>query len=132
MKNQLTLNIPEAENSSLNKQFSRIRPSEASLLSLTLLIFVAFPWLVRWIDAGAAPVDPGALSMILMALLAFLTFKAATWWLIRIIWPVFAEYSSQHFERNFKSLLSWQKVLIYLGFYLLLLFGFVFTLVAVM
>jgi hypothetical protein len=83
-------------------------------------------------DITSAPIDVGALSAILMAVLALLTFKAITWWIIKIIWPVLAEYSQDHFERNFKSLLSWQKVIIFLGFYLLLLYSFVAALAALM
>ena len=96
-----------------------------------LLLFLYFPWLSRRIDITSAPIDPGALSAVIMAILSLLAFKAVTWWLINIIWPVLAEYSKEHFERNFKSLLSWQKVIIYLGFYFLLLYSFVATLAAI-
>ena len=97
-----------------------------------LVLFLYFPSLSRQIDITSAPIDPGALSAVIMAILSLLAFKAVTWWLINIIWPVLAEYSKEHFERNFKSLLSWQKVIIYLGFYLLLLYSFVGTLSALM
>lgn len=97
-----------------------------------LLLFLYFPWLSRWIDITSAPIDPGALSAIIMAICSVLAFKAVTWWLINIIWPILAEYSKEHFERNFKSLLSWQKVIIYLGFYLLLLYSFVAALAAIL
>lgn len=103
---------------------------EHGLLLMVFAAFLVFPRLSRQIDVTSAPLDPGILSIVIMAVLSFLIFKALSWWLIRIIWPVFAEYSELHFERNFKSLLSWQKVLIYLGFYLCLLMGFVATLSA--
>ena len=105
--------------------------NEGFLLLGVLSLFLVFPWLSRHIDVTAAPLDPGILSVVIMAVLSFLVFKALTWWLIRIIWPVFAEYSELCFEENFMSLLSWQKVVIYLAFYLFLLFGFVGTLAAV-
>jgi len=99
---------------------------------LTLGLFLCSPRLLRLADATAAPLDAGILSAIIMAILAFLVFKALTWWLVQHIWPVLGNYSKEHFERNFKALLSWQKVVIYLLFYLLLLFGFVATLAAIL
>ncbi len=99
---------------------------------VAFLLFIYFPDLSRHIDITSAPIDPGALSAVIMAVLSLLAFKAVTWWLIRIIWPVMAEYSKDHFERNFKSLLSWQKVIIYLSFYLVLLYSFIATLAALM
>lgn len=96
-----------------------------------VVVFLLFPQLSRLVDVTSAPIDAGALSAPVLAISALLIFKAITWWLIRSIWPVFREYSNEHFERNFKSLLSWQKVIIYLGFYLLLLYAFVFTLSAI-
>lgn len=103
---------------------------EGSMIFLSLVGFLLFPWLCRHIDVTSAPLDPGMLSIVLMAVLSFLIFKAITWWVIRVIWPVFAEYSEVYFEDNFTSLRPVQKVLIYLAFYLLLLFGFVLTLAA--
>lgn len=105
---------------------------EHSAIAFAVFLFLYFPWLSRWFDITSAPVDPGALSVVIMAVLALLIFKAVTWWLINVIWPVLAEYSREHFEHNFKSLMSWQKVVIYLCFYLLLLYSFVVTLAALM
>ncbi|MEJ7780375.1 MAG: hypothetical protein WKF68_12380 [Daejeonella sp.] len=105
---------------------------EHLVIFMALILFLYFPWLSRWIDITSAPIDPGALSAVIMAILSLLAFKAVTWWLINIIWPVLAEYSKEHFERNFKSLMSWQKVIIYLSFYLLLLYSFIATLAALM
>ena len=95
-----------------------------------LLLFILFPRLVRRIDYSAAPIDPGAFSAVILAVSAMLIFKA-TWWLLKTIWPVFTDYSTYHFERNFKSLLSLHKVIIYLVFYLALLYGFVLVLMAI-
>ena len=100
------------------------------MIFLSLVLFLLFPFLCRHIDVTSAPLDPGILSIMIMAVLTFLVFKAVTWMAIRIIWPVFAEYSEVQFEGNFRSLTQLQKVLIYLGFYMLLLFGMVFTLTA--
>jgi hypothetical protein len=104
---------------------------ELAGILVILVIFLIFPYFIRSIDVTAAAIDPGIFSAIILAVSAILIFKAVTWWILTAIWPVFAEYSSEHFERNFKSLLSWQKVIIYLGFYLLLVFAFVATLAAV-
>jgi hypothetical protein len=57
-------------------------------------------------------------------------FKAITWWLVKTLWPALANYSNYHFANNFQSLSACHKVLIYLGFYLLLLYSFVLTLAA--
>lgn len=95
-----------------------------------IMIFLLFPYFIRRIDVTAAAIDPGIFSAIILAVSAVLIFKAVTWWIIKAIWPVFAEYSNKHFERNFKSLITWQKVVIYLGFYLLLLYAFVIVLAA--
>lgn len=98
---------------------------------IIVVLFLWFPQLSRLVDHTAAPIDAGALSAIVLAISALLIFKTITWWLIKSIWPVFMEYSNEHFERNFKSLNPWQKVVIYLTFYLVLLYAFVFTLVAI-
>lgn len=95
-----------------------------------VLIFIFFPYGVRLVDATAAAIDPGIYSAIILAVSAILIFKAGTWWIIKVIWPVFAEYSAQQFERNFRSLVSLQKVLIYLGFYLSVFYAFVIILAA--
>jgi hypothetical protein len=109
--------------------FFPLKKEHCGLLLLIVLFFL-FPHISRQIDITSAPIDPGALSAVILAVLALLAFKACTWWLMRSVWPLFAEYSNEHFERNFKSLLSWQKVCIYLSFYLLLLYSFVATLAA--
>jgi hypothetical protein len=95
-----------------------------------VLIFITFPYAVRMIDSTAAAIDPGIYSAIILAVSAILIFKAGTWWIIKIIWPVFAEYSDQHFEDNFSSLINSQKVLVYLGFYLSIFYAFVIVLAA--
>jgi succinate dehydrogenase hydrophobic anchor subunit len=104
-----------------------LRKEFAGILVI-LILFLLFPGLVRLFDITSAPIDPGAFSAVILAVAALLLFKAVTWWLIKAIWPVLAEYSDQHFERNFKGLLSWQKVVIYLVFYFLLLYGFILVL----
>ncbi|MEO8795918.1 MAG: hypothetical protein ABI390_10650 [Daejeonella sp.] len=106
------------------------RKELAGILVLIILFF-SFPQISRMIDVSSAPIDPGALSAVILAIAAMFSFKAVTWWLIKTIWPVFADYSNEHFERNFKSLLSLHKVLIYLLFYMLLMYGFILVLIAI-
>ncbi len=100
------------------------------MLGLSYLIFLAFPWLIREIDVTSAPLDPGILSAVFVAILGVLTFKAVTWILIRSIWPDFAEYAQFDLFLDFLGLKELHKVLIFLGFYLILLLSFVFTLAA--
>ena len=107
-----------------------LRKELAGILFI-LILFIFFPRLIRLVDITSAPIDPGALSAIILAVASLLLFKAVTWWLIRTIWPVFAEFSDNHMERHFKALSGLQKVVIYLLFYLALLFGFVGVLAAI-
>jgi len=97
-----------------------------------LLLFLESPGMLRHIDITAAPIDPGALSAIILSVLAVLIFLAVTWWVIKTLWPALANYSEHLFETDFISLSPWQNILIYLAFYLSLLLAFVFTLSAVL
>ncbi len=94
-------------------------------LIISALSFILFPYLIRFVDASAAAIDPGILSGILLSIAAVLFFQATTWWVIKAIWPAFAIYSRDQFEGNFKRMKGAHKVLIYLGFYLFLLYGFI-------
>ena len=112
-------------------KLSEIKYSEQITISFALLLFLVFPWLCRNVDITSAPIDPGVLSAPLLAVLSFLLFQGITWWCIKMIWPVFAEYSSVYFEADFNRLNAREKVVIYLGFYLLIVIGFVITLSAI-
>jgi Zn-dependent protease with chaperone function len=100
------------------------------LVALTLLM--VFPRLIRWFDPSAAPIDPGILSGILLAVVAVLIFLSVTWWIIRSIWTFFCTYSENDLVDDFKKLTAWQKVVIYLGFYLALASFFLLALVAIL
>jgi len=106
--------------------------SEYVGILVALLLLLVFPPLIRMIDPSAAPIDPGVLSAILLAVVAILIFNSVTWWIIRAIWPVFAEYSNEHFTRNFKTLTPCQKVVIYLAFFFVFILSFVAALVAIL
>jgi hypothetical protein len=113
-------------------QINQIRPialkTEYKGLIISALSFILFPYLIRFVDASAAAIDPGVLSGILLSIAAVLFFQATTWWVIKAIWPAFANYSRDHFVGNFKSLRAEQKVGIYLGFYMAMLYGFILVL----
>ena len=98
---------------------------------LFVSIFLLFPWLSRLADITSVPLDPGIFSAVFLAISTMMIFKTVTWWLLKTIWPVFADYSGNHFERDFRSLPSLHKVIIYLLFYVLILYGFILVLVAV-
>lgn len=97
---------------------------------IVVAAFFLFPYIIRQLDVSAAAIDPGIISAVILATLAILIFKALTWWLIKVIWPVFADYSEGQFESNFRTMRSGQKVIIYLAFYLLILYAFVVVLAA--
>ncbi|MES3016616.1 MAG: hypothetical protein V4721_02505 [Bacteroidota bacterium] len=101
-----------------------LRKEFAGIIAV-ILIFLMFPYFIRQIDITSAAIDPGIYSAIILAVSAILIFQATTWWVIKAIWPVFSTYSDHHFEANFKSLTAGHKVVIYLGFYLLLMYGFI-------
>jgi hypothetical protein len=107
----------------------RLKREHLAIL-ISLLTFLNFPWLSRHWDITSAAIDAGALSAVAMAIFALLLFKAITWWLVKTLWPALASYSNYHFANNFQPLSACHKVLIYLGFYLLLLYSFVLTLAA--
>ena len=97
-------------------------------LIISAISFIIFPYLIRLVDKSAAAIDPGVLSAIILSIAAVLFFQATTWWVIQAIWPAFAMYSCDHFANNFKSLQASQKVVIYLGFYLALMYAFILVL----
>jgi hypothetical protein len=97
---------------------------------IVVTAFLVFPYIIRQLDITAAAIDPGIISAVILAAVAILIFKALTWWLIKVIWPVFADFSEQQFESNFRSMQSGQKVIIYLSFYMLILYAFVVALSA--
>ncbi|MGV3684473.1 MAG: hypothetical protein ACO1NS_02530 [Daejeonella sp.] len=113
----------------LIQSINHLRPlgikSEFKGLIISALSFMVFPYLIRLIDSSAAAIDPGVLSAIILSIAAVLFFQATTWWVIKAIWPAFAMYSREQFERNFKTLGAAHKVIIYLGFYLALLYAFI-------
>lgn len=103
----------------------------AALVFFFLLFWYGGPALQQ-ADPAAAVADPGVLSLVLLALLCLLTFTALSFWLLGLLWPVLNDYRKYHFQKNFKMLLPWQKLLFYLSAFFLLLFAFVCCLLAVL
>lgn len=102
------------------------------LLSLSLFaLFILSGPLLRLIDPFAASPDLGVLGLVLLGLLSGLAIIAVSRWLLGLLWPVFRDFRNYHFEPIFKSLLPWQKIIIYLTCYFLLLYAFVLCLVVV-
>jgi len=96
-----------------------------TLLLASILAYLCYQPLIRLVDVTAAPIDYGILSAVLIAAIAVLSFVQLCLWVLHQNWPFLGEYAAEHFERNFKSLLSWQKVSFYLGFFLALLYAFI-------
>ncbi len=99
----------------------------AKLLALAGLVFLLAQsgTVLRWVDPTVAVIDIGALSLVLLAVVALAQFLAVSRWLIGLLWPVLREYQKNHFSNNFKSLFPWQKI----TFYLVIFFGFVYAFV---
>lgn len=94
-------------------------------LGLSLLLFWLSPRIVRQLDFTAAPIDLGILTALPLTALTVLAFTGLTGLIIRSQWPVLTDYQQQFFEHTFKSLLSWQKVVIYIGLFLSLFYAFI-------
>ena len=101
-----------------------------ALLGLFVLFARVGP-LLRLADPTAAVVDIGALSLVLLAVVALATFLTVSHWLLGLLWPVLRDYHRHFFSNNFKSLLPWQKITFYLVIFFGLLYAFVACLLAV-
>ncbi len=101
-----------------------------ALLGLFVLFARVGP-LLRLADPTAAVVDVGALSLVLLAVVALAAFLTVSHWLLGLLWPVLRDYQRHFFSNNFKSLLPWQKITFYLVIFFGLLYAFVCCLVAV-
>lgn len=120
----------------LRKAPRLLKPAADSWLTLGvtgfLILFMYSGPILRAADPAAAAADPGILSLIVLAVLALLAFIALSLWLLGLLWPVFRDYRNLHFKINFKTLLPWQKIMVYLLSFFLLLYAFVACLSAVL
>jgi len=96
-----------------------------------LALFLHSDTLLRRFDPTAAVVDIGAVSLVLLAVVALAAFLAVSRWLLGLLWPVLRGYQKYHFSNNFKSLSPGQKITFYLVIFFGLLYAFVCCLVAV-
>lgn len=99
-------------------------------IGFALVIMIVSPSLIRLMDPTAMPPDPGALGLIIMAVVAVMVFLATTWFIITQTWAGIREYFEDHFLRNFKTLTPCQKVVISLALYFALFFSFLVALAA--
>lgn len=97
-----------------------------------LLLFLYAGPVLRTLDPVAAVLDIGVLSLLLLAVIALLGFIALSHWLLGLLWPVFRQFHKNHFSPVFKSLFPWQKIIIFLSCFFLLLYAFVLVFMAVM
>jgi len=87
---------------------------------------------LRYLDAAAAVVDIGILSLLLLSVLALLGFIGISLWLSNLLWPSFRSFRKQHFEHHFKTLEPWQKIAFYMAAFFLLLYACVACLAALL
>lgn len=100
------------------------------LISITL--YLLFPPVARAIDGGAAPIDVGILSALLIAAIAVLGFLQLAYWMLHRVWPVFGHYLIHEFQTDFNTLLPWQKLSYYFSVLLSLLYAFILALAALL
>ena len=90
-------------------------------LSVASLAFYFSGPALRYVDAAAAVVDIGILSLPILSALALLGFIGISTWLSHLLWPSFRRFRQHHFEHHFTTLEPWQKIAFYMaGFFLLL------------
>lgn len=106
-------------------------PLTGCILASLLLFMYASP-LLRKLDPLAAVLDLGIISILFFSLLAYLTFIAISHWLLDILWPAFRTFYQQDFTHTFQKLPSWQKIIIYLISYFLLLYACIILLAALL
>jgi len=102
------------------------------MLALSVFIFILSGDILRQVDVSAAPIDLGVLAILPLSAITVISFMILTGWIIAWKWPVLNSYQHEFLERTFKSLLSWQKALIYFSFYLAVLYAFILVTMAFM
>ena len=101
-------------------------------LSIASLAFYCSGPVLRYVDAAAAVVDIGILSLPLLSVLALLGFIGISLWLSNLLWPSFRLFRKHHFEHHFKTLEPWQKIAFYMAAFFLLLYACVACLAALL
>ena len=95
------------------------------LLMLSVFIFILSGDALRQIDMTAAPIDLGVLAVLPLSAISVIAFMMLSRWMIVFQWPALHEFQEHYLLNTFKTLLPWQKVLIYFSFYLAVLFSFI-------
>jgi hypothetical protein len=88
--------------------------------------FFAYPYVIRLLDPTAGTYDAGVLQIIVISVVMFVIFQWATWQVIKSIWPSLGQYAEHFFNNDFKDLLPWQKLRVFLFVYFSVLAAFVF------
>lgn len=101
------------------------------VLPMVVLAFILSGPVLRLVDPFAASPDIGILGLLVFGILNGLAMVIISRWLLELLLPVFREFRKHHVEPIFKSLLPWQKLIIYLACYYLLLYALVASLAAV-
>ena len=95
------------------------------MLMLAVFIFILSGDALRQVDMTAAPIDLGVLAVLPLSAITVIAFMMLSRWMIVFQWPVLHEFQENTLANTFKTLLPWQKVLIYFFFYLAVLFSFI-------
>jgi len=95
------------------------------LLMFSIFIFILSGDALRQVDMTAAPIDLGVLAVLPLSAISVIAFMILSRWMISFQWPALHEFQENYLEKTFKTLLPWQKVLIYFSFYLAVLFSFI-------
>lgn len=84
--------------------------------------------LLRWVDPTSGVFDAGVLHVFFAGLVIYLLSIAAIWLLIRLTYKFLYVYLDVQIEIDFKTLTNFQKCVLSLGFFSVLLLGFAITL----
>lgn len=115
----------------MEKIINKVFASDGVLIGSLLCLFLVFPWLSHRIDSGAASLDAGVLSLILITLLSMIIFKTVSWLLLRTVWPCLGDYVMHCMAEDFRSLDARSRLFLFCGAYFLMILGFVATLAAI-
>jgi hypothetical protein len=99
---------------------------------LTFLGWFFYPYLMHQVDPEAGFFDAGVLEVIVIAVLAIISFNAVAYMGVKFNWGIVFRYYADSFSNDFKTLTPWQKVKITLFVYSLYLLALVATLMRIM
>jgi hypothetical protein len=91
------------------------------LLILLIIWAVSIPFL-RWIDPTAAIFDAGIFQIPIYGTILFVFALFISWQVLRVIYSSMHTYLKTTFKEDFKKFTPWQKTLVSLSVFFLLLF----------